>query len=186
MIELPTGPWDVVVADPPWRFKTWSEKGITSKGAGGQYDTMSGEEIRALPVADVVGRNCLLILWAIPSMKPDAHDLLTAWGFKFSTEGYWGKVSAAGKIQRGTGMRVASCAEPWLVGVRGKVPVAEVVPNLILAPRREHSRKPDQIFDVAARAVHGDRRLELFGRQSRPGWTVWGNQATKFDKDPGS
>lgn len=169
------------MADPPWRFKTRSQKGVTVKGAGGQYRTMTLEAIKALPVADVAAPDCLLWLWATNPMLPVAFDVLSAWGFTFKTAGHWAKTTRHGRLAFGTGYILRCAGEPFLIGTRGAPRTARNVRSVIMGPVREHSRKPDEAFSAAEVLIPGARRLELFSRQERAGWTVWGDQTRKFD-----
>jgi N6-adenosine-specific RNA methylase IME4 len=122
-----------------------------------------------------------LIMWATAPMLPDAFEVMAAWGFKFKTAGAWAKESKSGeKIAFGTGYVYRSAAEFYLLGTIGKPAIkSKSVRNLIWAPVREHSRKPDQMH-ADVEALFDGPYLELFAREARPGWTVWGNQADKF------
>lgn len=173
--------FDLIMADPPWRFKTRSAKGVTVKGAGGQYRTMSLEDIKAMPVADVAAPDCLLWLWATNPMLPVAIDVLAAWGFTFKTGGHWMKTTRHGKLAFGTGYILRCAGEPFLIGTRGAPKTARNVRSVIMGPVREHSRKPDEAFTAAEALMPGAQRLELFSRQQRAGWTVWGDQTHRFD-----
>ena len=199
----PEGGATVILADPPWRFGTWSQKGVTKKGAGGQYDCMALEDIMRLPVATLAAPDCCLWLWATNPMLPQALMVMSAWGFEFKTAGTWVKRSKLGKMLMGTGYVLRSCNEPFLLGVRGKPKVARPGWGALLDPldgddmaelevtlqarRREHSRKPDACFD----AIDGmfpdsfGRRVELFSREPRDGWRAWGNQTDKFPPPSG-
>jgi N6-adenosine-specific RNA methylase IME4 len=178
---LPTGPFDLVMADPPWAFKTRSQKGVTIKGAGGQYGTMTLADICAMPVAAIAAPDCLLWLWATNPMLPQALEVMAAWGFTFKTAGHWAKTTKHGKQAFGTGYIHRCAGEPWLIGTRGKPTTTRSVRSVIIAPIREHSRKPDKAFAEAERLMPDARRIELFSRQARPGWTVWGNEVGKFN-----
>lgn len=168
------------MADPPWRFATRSPKGVTAKGAGGQYDTMTLLDIMALPVSDLAAKDCLLWLWTTNPMLPQALQVMAAWGFVFRTAGHWSKRTRHGKQAFGTGYILRCSGEPFLVGVRGKPKTTRGVRSVVEGPVREHSRKPDEAF-VAAEALMPDaRRAELFSREDRPGWDTWGDQAGYF------
>lgn len=178
----PFGGFDLIMADPPWSFQTRSAKGTTAKGAGGQYRCMSLEEIKAMPVADALAaENALLWLWATNPMLPQAFEVLAAWGFTFKTSGHWVKRTKHGKLAFGTGYVLRCAGEPFLIGTRGIVKTARNVRSVIEGPIREHSRKPDEAFREAERLMPDARRLELFSRQHRPNWSVWGDQSTLFE-----
>jgi len=143
---------------------------------------MSLKDIAALPVPMLAARNSAIFMWATFPMLPEALDLMRAWGFTYKTGGAWGKQSTTGrKLAFGTGYIFRSAAELLLVGTQGEPKWHSASErNLWLAPIREHSRKPDLIHEVVERLTPGPR-IELFGRQARAGWTVWGNEADKFD-----
>ena len=180
---LPIGQkFDLIMADPPWRFQTRSAKGVTAKGAGGQYRTMTLDGIASMPVADIAAPDCLLWLWATNPMLPVAFDVLSAWGFTYKTAGHWAKRTKHGKLAFGTGYILRCAGEPFIIGTRGAPKTARNVRSVIMGPVREHSRKPDEAFAAAEAPMPSARRLELFSRQERPGWTVWGDQTQKFDQ----
>lgn len=184
--------FDLIKADPPWRFGTRSRKGVTAKGAGGQYRTMSLEDIKSMRVADVAASDCILWLWATNPMLPQAFEVMAAWGFTFKTAGHWAKTTRHGKLAFGTGYLLRCAGEPFLIGTRGRPKTARNVRSVVMGPVREHSRKPDESFAAAEQLVNRDvlgrspRRLELFSRQERDGWSVWGDQTGKFDAAPQS
>ena len=172
--------FDLIMADPPWQFQTRSPKGITAKGAGGQYQCRSLEWVKALPVQDLAADNCLLWLWATNPMLPQALEVVRAWGFTFKTAGHWAKRTRHGKLAFGTGYIFRCAGEPYLIGTRGKVSTTRAVRSVIEGPVREHSRKPDEAFAAAEALLPDARRLELFSRQARKGWTVWGDEVGRF------
>lgn len=179
----PPGGYGLIMADPPWRFETRSGRGITRKGAGGQYRTMTIEAIKALPVGALAGADCLLWLWATNPMLPRAFEVLTAWGFEFKTAGHWAKTTASGKLAFGTGYILRCAGEPFLIATRGRPVTTRSQRSVIQGRVREHSRKPDSAYACAEALIPGARRLDLFSRQHRPGWDAWGDQAGLFD-DP--
>lgn len=180
----PTGPYDLIMADPPWRFQTRSGKGITPKGAGGQYRTMPLERIMALPVAGLAAPDCLLWLWATNPMLPQAFEVLRAWGFTFKTAGHWAKTTARGKLAFGTGYVLRCAGEPFLIGTRGRPVTTRATRSVIMGRVREHSRKPEAAYAAAQALMPEARRLDLFSRQTRPGWDGWGDQLGLFDPPP--
>ena len=173
-----------VMSDPPWRFATFSEKGKEQKSAELHYETMPLDEIKALPVSDLAARDCLLWLWATRPMFLAALDTLDAWGFEYVSQGHWVKTTKDGKgLAFGTGYILRDCGEPYIIAKRGKPRVqSRSVRSVIMAPRREHSRKPDEAYRDADLLAGPDvAKLDMFSRQSRDGWDNWGNEATKFD-----
>jgi N6-adenosine-specific RNA methylase IME4 len=178
-VRVPGG-YGLIMADPPWHFATRSPKGVTAKGAGGQYTTMTLEDIKSLPVATLAASDCLLWLWATNPMFPQAFAVLEAWGFTFKTAGHWVKTTRHGKLAFGTGYIFRCAGEPYIIGTRGKPRTSRSVRSVVMGPQREHSRKPDEAFAAAETLIPDVRRLEMFSRQKRPNWTVWGDETDKF------
>ena len=183
--DLPKNRFGAILADAPWSFRTWSK---TRQTRAADYDVMDVENIKSLPVVDLAADDCVLFLWAISPMLPQALTVMDAWRFTFkSVAFYWAKTtpktdsSWAPKWHCGLGYWTRANAELCLLGTRGKPKrLSKSVQQLIVAPRREHSRKPDEIHDRIERLVAGPY-LELFARQTRPGWSAWGNEVSKFD-----
>ncbi|WP_230531128.1 MT-A70 family methyltransferase [Microvirga roseola] len=174
--------YELIVADPPWRFALRSEKG-QAKSADTHYGTMQLDAIKALPVGQLARGNCLLWLWATHPMIGEALDVMRAWGFRFVSSGVWVKTTKTGKLSFGTGYVLRSASEPFLIGSFGEPRTSRRVRTVLMAERREHSRKPDEAYVAAeALAIDAVRRADLFSRQTRPGWDAWGNEATKFDE----
>jgi N6-adenosine-specific RNA methylase IME4 len=180
---LPPGPFGCILADPPWRFRTFNGKSAVPTTAPDPYRTMPLDEIKALDVAGVAARDCALIMWATAPLMPQAFDVMAAWGFTFKTMGCWAKQSSTGrKWAFGTGYVLRGASEFYLIGARGAPPVrSRSVRNLIVAPVREHSRKPDQIYRDCE-ALYAGPYLEMFARQTAPGWSVCGDQTDKFGR----
>jgi N6-adenosine-specific RNA methylase IME4 len=192
--DLPSGQYACVLADPAWPFRTFSGEAMTPhRSAEDHYPTMPLADMMALPVESVCARDAALFMWIVDSHFDAALDLGRAWGFAFKTIAFiWlkEKLIAAGQIDIFTG----DVAEPhismgyWtrkqaeicLLFTRGSPPrLDKGVRQVIVAPRREHSRKPDEQYSRIERLVGGPR-LEMFARTQRPGWAVWGNQTDKF------
>lgn len=165
---------DVIMADPPWRFRLYSEAG-EHKSPQRHYACMDLAAIKAMPVGELAGRHAMLWLWATWPMLPQALEIMAAWGFKYTTGGAWDKG------RWGPGYVHRSVTEPWLIGTRGSPRIdGRSVPNVIRETRREHSRKPEMAYALAERMMPGATRIELFARTRRPGWQVWGDEAEKF------
>lgn len=174
--------YGVIYADPPWSFKTWSAKG-TGRGAVSHYDCMSFSTLAALPVSELAADDCALFLWAVDPMLDKALELIQAWGFQYKTVGfYWVKQNMKSDgFFTGLGYWTRANPEQCLLATKGKpIRLARDVPRLIVAPRREHSRKPDQVRGRIERLVGGPY-LELFVRETHPGWDGWGDQIGLFD-----
>ncbi|MCV6826021.1 MULTISPECIES: MT-A70 family methyltransferase [Halocynthiibacter] len=178
--EIPLFRYGLIVADPPWTFATRSRKGITRKGASGQYSTMSLEDIKNMPVAEISAPDSVLWLWATNPLLDIAFEVMKAWGFQFKTAGHWSKKTVHGKQAFGTGYILRCAGEPFLIGTIGKPKTAKNVRSVIEGPVREHSRKPDEAFEAASHLCGDVPKIELFSRQPRKGWDVFGNEIHKF------
>ncbi len=174
--RFPLGQAGALLVDPPWFFTTYSDKG-RKKSADRHYPCMAVEEIKALPVATLCAPDCALHLWTTQAFAQIAMSVMKTWGFTFSCMGVWAKQSKTGsKWQFGTGHVLRSAAEFYLVGKRGHPRRnSRSVRNLIVAPVREHSRKPDEIYDQIE-ALWPGPYVELFARHQREGWFSWGNE----------
>ena len=160
----------VLYADPPWRLKG----GVTMP-----YSMMRTRDICALPVQDIAASDSLLFLWAIHSHLPDALEVIRAWGFTYRTAAFtWVKRTPNDTgYFLGRGYWTHSNAEPCLLATRGRPKrVGTGVRSLIVSPRREHSRKPDEARDRIVRICGDVPRAELFARQKTDGWSAWGNE----------
>jgi len=186
---LPPLSYDVILADPATRFETYSAAGA-GKGPDAHYPTMTWEELAAMPVSQLGRGDCVLMMWACWPSLEQSLDLLRAWGFRYVTGGAWHKRTPRGKSAFGCGYVLRSATEPYLIGTLGSPATANNIRNVIEtedldaidAVRREHSRKPDEQYEICERIMpRATRLVELFARQSRPGWDVWGNETTKFE-----
>jgi N6-adenosine-specific RNA methylase IME4 len=171
--------YGLIMADPAWSFDNWSAKG-EKKNAKAHYRCMPLADIKALPVNHLAAPDCLLWLWATNPMLPQALETMAAWGFTFKTAGVWHKRTVHGKTAFGPGYILRGASEPFLIGTIGKPKTTNSVRTVIEGVVREHSRKPEEAYEAAERLVPDVWRCELFSRQQRPGWTVWGNETEKF------
>lgn len=170
-----------MLADPPWSFKTYSEKG-EGRSAKRWYETGTFEWITALDVQSLAADDSVLLLWAINSMLPNALSVMASWGFAFKTVAFtWAKQTPTKtKWHIGMGYWTRQNTESCLLGTRGSPKrLSKAVRQLVVAPRREHSRKPDEVY-AAIEALLPGPRIELFARTQRPGWTSWGLEVGKF------
>ena len=175
----PAGGFDLVMADPPWRSEMWSQKGL-KKSPEAHYQTMPLDQICAMPVEALAAPDCLLWLWARGAQLQNAITVLEAWGFALKTLGWWAKMTPNGKQAFGPGYIFRNAGEPYLIGTRGAPKTSKSVRDTIFGLRREHSRKPEEAYRSAERLMPEARRLDLFSRQQRPGWSSWGDEAGKF------
>lgn len=184
--------YNVIYADPPWTFATYSRKG-KGRSAEAHYDCMNFDDIRAIPVADWAARDSILLLWITDPLLPKGIELIEAWGFSYKTVGfYWAKLNKGATLcglqERdfftGMGFWTRANTEQCLLATRGSPKrLAKDVRRLVVSPRREHSRKPDVVYDRIERLAAGPY-LELFARNSRPKWDRWGNESGLFDAGP--
>ena len=170
-----------ILADPPWRFTNRTGKVAPEHRRLSRYGTLSLEEIAALPVADYVDEPAHCYLWVPNALLPEGLRVLTSWGFQYKSNLIWHKVRKdGGSDGRGVGFYFRNVTEIILFGVRGKdartLRPGRSQVNLIASRKREHSRKPDEQYDLIEKCSWGPY-LELFGRGTRDNWTVWGNQA---------
>ena len=169
--------YDLIYADPPWNYYN-DGKGAAKKGdhrfAGGvafHYQTMKLEEICELKIPSTT--NCVLYLWATAPKLPDAMVVMEAWGFKYKTQAMWDK----GWI--GVGYWFRGQHELLLVGVKGKVspPPSKARHSSVMCEKRtRHSRKPDLARKIIEDGFPDATKLEMFARESFPGWDRWGNE----------
>lgn len=172
--------YGVILADPPWRFDTWSPAG---DNRAPEYDTMTLDQIKDLRVADLARSDCLLAMWAVDPLLDKAFDVIEAWGFRFVTVGfYWIKTgSKPGSYPIKKGYWTRGNPEQCLFAVRGAPARLDAsISKLILAPAPIHSAKPDKSYSDLE-ALVGGPYCELFSRRTRPGWDAWGNQVGTLD-----
>lgn len=174
--NLAVGAYSVIVADPPWRFQVYSENG-RGKSADQHYVCQDLDWIKSLPVASLAMPDCVLFLWTTSPMLRHAFDVLDAWGFTYKSQGVWVKLTKDSKGPAfGTGYIFRNCQEPFLVATRGSPKrLSRSERDVILSPRREHSRKPDQMIDKIENLYQGPY-CELFSRTPRLKWASWGTE----------
>jgi N6-adenosine-specific RNA methylase IME4 len=170
-----------ILADPPWQFINRTGKVAPEHRRLSRYGTMTLDEICALPIGRLAAPTAHLYLWVPNALLPAGLQVLSAWGFEYKSNLVWHKIRKdGGSDGRGVGFYFRNVTELVLFGVRGKnartlAPGRRQV-NYLATRKREHSRKPDEIYPIIE-ACSPAPRLELFARGTRPGWAVWGNQA---------
>ena len=170
-----------IMADPPWRFQNSTGKVAPEHKRLSRYATMTFAEIEALPVARISEETAHLYLWVPNALLPEGLAVMRAWGFAYKSNLIWHKIRKdGGSDGRGVGFYFRNVTEIILFGVRGRnartlAPGRSQV-NVIQTRKREHSRKPDEQYDIIEACSPGPY-VELFGRGIRKGWTTWGNQA---------
>jgi N6-adenosine-specific RNA methylase IME4 len=173
--------YGAILCDPPWRFRTWSETN-QRKAASRYYALMTFDELLALPVKEYAAEDCALFLWAINPMLPQAFQAIERWGFTYKTVAFtWAKKTPTGRAwHMGLGYWNRQNTEQCLLATIGKPKrIARDVRQLLVAPRREHSRKPDEVYRRIERLVPGPY-LEMFARQHWDGWDAFGDEIGKF------
>jgi N6-adenosine-specific RNA methylase IME4 len=174
-----------VLADPPWRFTNRTGKMAPEHRRLSRYGTMDLPEIMALPVASVLAPTAHLYLWVPNALLPEGLRVMKAWGFDYKSNIVWHKVRKdGGSDGRGVGFYFRNVTELVLFGVRGRNARTEAAGrrqvNLLATRKREHSRKPDEFYDIVEACSRGPY-LELFARGTRAGWIGWGNQADDYE-----
>lgn len=198
----PVGGFDLIMADPPWRYENWSAAG-SAKNATAHYDCTPLEWICDLPVSALAASDCLLWLWATNPLLPEALQVMSRWGFQFKTAGTWIKRTTHGKDAFGTGYILRTSNEPFLIGTIGSPKTTRstrsTLPTYddgfhsiadggdwpkgsitIEGLRRDHSEKPEEGFAAAEGLIPDAQRIELFSRTNRAGWRCWGNEVGKL------
>lgn len=176
-----------VLADPPWQFTNRTGKMAPEHKRLRRYPTMNLEEIKQLPVSACLAETSHLYLWVPNALLAEGLEVLTAWGFTYKTNIIWYKIRKdGGPDRRGVGFYFRNVTEMLLFGVRGKnartLAPGRSQENIIISPKREHSRKPDEQYRLIEACSPGPY-LELFARGARPGWFAWGNQAEAYTPD---
>jgi N6-adenosine-specific RNA methylase IME4 len=181
LTNISGAPFSTVLADPPWRFVNRTGKVAPEHRRLSRYDTMTSKEIAALPVADVAAARSHLYLWVPNALLPDGLMVMEEWGFTYKGNVVWHKVRKdGGSDGRGVGFYFRNVTELLLFGVRGSMrtldPGRRQV-NYLATRKREHSRKPDEMYDIIESCSPGPY-LEMFARYPREGWCAWGLEAS--------
>jgi len=172
-----------ILADPPWQFTNRTGKVAPEHRRLSRYGTMDVATICALPVADISAPTSHLYLWVPNALLPYGLRVMEAWGFLYKSNIVWRKVRKdGGSDGRGVGFYFRNVTELLLFGVRGKnartLQPGRTQVNYLHTRKREHSRKPDEIYPIIEACSPGPR-IELFARGIRQGWTVWGDEAAE-------
>jgi len=175
-----------VLADPPWQFQNRTGKMAPEHKRLMRYPTMTLEEIAELPVAEITAPTAHLYLWVPNALIAEGLEVMERWGFTYKTNLVWFKVRKdGGPDRRGVGFYFRNVTELVLFGTKGKnartLEPARSMANLVATQKREHSRKPDELYEVIETCSPGPF-LELFARHHRRGWTQWGNEIGLRDR----
>lgn len=173
-----------ILADPPWQFQNRTGKVAPEHRRLSRYGTMVLDDICALPVSKIADDTAHLYLWVPNALLPEGLQVMSAWGFKYKSNIVWHKIRKdGGPDGRGVGFYFRNTTELLLFGVRGKnartLQPGRSQVNIIRTQKREHSRKPDETYEIIESCSPGPY-LELFARGPREGWTTWGNQAEDY------
>lgn len=182
--------YKVIYADPPWSFKTYSEKG-KGRSPDSYYDCMNLDDIKKLPVHEIADKDCVLFLWTVDPLLDKAFHVIESWGFEYKTVGFvWAKLNkksdenyfSRNNFFCGLGYWTRSNTEICLLATKGKPKrKSKNVKKLIISKRREHSRKPDEIYENIENLLDGPY-VELFSRNIRNGWDSWGKEVGLFQE----
>lgn len=174
-----------IMADPPWQFANRTGKMAPEHKRLNRYPTMGLKDIMGLPVSQITADTAHLYMWVPNALLPEGLQVLKAWGFEYKTNLVWYKIRKdGGPDGRGVGFYFRNVTELILFGVKGKncrtLDPGRTQVNIISKQKREHSRKPDEQYDLIESCSPGPY-LELFGRGQRKGWKTWGNQAEEYE-----
>jgi N6-adenosine-specific RNA methylase IME4 len=176
--------FSTVLADPPWQFQNRTGKMAPEHKRLSRYGTMSFDEIKCIPVSSLAKETAHLYLWVPNALLPEGLRVMEAWGFRYKTNIVWHKIRKdGGPDGRGVGFYFRNTTELVLFGVRG-VNARTLKPgrrqvNIIRTQKREHSRKPDELYQIIEACSAGPY-LELFARGTQPGWSTWGNESENY------
>ena len=176
--------WATICADPPWVFQNRTGKVAPEHGRLFRYPTLSLADIQALPVGELATEQAHLYLWCPNALLADGLQTMRRWGFTYKTNIVWHKVRADGHSDgRGVGFYFRNVTELVLFGVRGRdnrtLAAGRRQVNLVAERKREHSRKPEGLYEIAESCSPAPR-LELFARTPRPGWVQWGDELDSY------
>lgn len=172
--------YGAIYADPPWGYRVYSKKG-KGRSAENHYPTMPTEDICKLPVGELADKDCVLFLWVTFPQLMDAFSVIRAWGFTYKTVAFtWVKQNRkTPSLFWGLGFWTRANVEICLLATKGHPKRQSCgVHQVIVSPIERHSKKPDEVRDRIVSLLGDLPRVELFARQTTPGWDVWGNEVT--------
>ena len=176
IIPFPDKKYQVIYADPPWSYND-KMKGH-GQGAETHYTTQSLDWIKSLPINDIAEKNCVLFMWAVSPLLPEAFEVIRAWGFKYKTVGFcWSKQTKNGLWVSNLGRWTMGNIEVCLLATRGR-PQRQVnnIKQLVIVQRTLHSRKPEEVRERITELMGDVPRIELFARERAENWDAWGNE----------
>ena len=172
--------YQIIYADPPWSYKTWTAKG-GHKSASAHYQTMEKKDIQEMPIKEIADNDCTLFLWVTMPNLIEGIELIEKWGFTYKTCAFdWVKIYKSGKPVVGLGYWTRANAELCLLATKGKPKrINNSVSQIVIEQPREHSRKPDCVRDRIVQLMGDLPRIELFCRHPEQGWDSMGNELTE-------
>lgn len=177
------GTFSTILMDPPWRFDNRTGKMAPEHKRLKRYETLSMEEIAALPVGRYARDPSHLYLWCPNALLPEGLKIMAAWGFKYKTNIVWFKVRKdGGPDGRGVGFYFRNVTELLLFGIKGRMRTLDpgrTQTNIVISRKEEHSKKPGDVYRIIRECSPGPF-LELFARERMPGWTSWGDQVDTY------
>lgn len=185
--ELPRGCYGLVLADPPWLFHLRSGATCPNEAASGKspqskYACMSLADLQSLPVLELCRPNAWLFLWATGPMIDKQLETGKVWGFEYVTMLVWAKRTKNNKLNFGPGYVARNRCDPLLIFKVGKPKYNQALDNLFAGYMRQHSRKPEVIYNMCKSFVGKQTPcLDLFSRETREGWDCFGDETTKFN-----
>ncbi len=180
LLKLGLGCARTILADPPWQFMNRTGKVAPEHRRLRRYQTMTNVDIMELPVAQIAAPQAHLYLWVPNALIAEGLEVMRRWGFTYKSNIVWYKVRKdGGPDRRGVGFYFRNVTELVLFGIRGKnnrtLAPGRRQPNVIVSRKREHSRKPDELYEIVESCSPGPY-VELFARTGRAGWLVWGDE----------
>jgi N6-adenosine-specific RNA methylase IME4 len=182
---MTTFPFSIIYADPPWQYRVWRSAPIGMNGTLHRpgrippYPCLSTDQLCSLPIQSLAAKDCVLFLWATYPMLPDAFRVIEAWGFRYKTVAFtWVKTTRSGSgYHFGLGYWTRANPELCLLASKGSPKrIHRGIPNLLVSPIRDHSRKPDEARERIVKLCGDVPRAELFAREKVVGWASWGNE----------
>jgi len=176
--------FSTILADPPWQFQNRTGKMAPEHKRLSRYPTLTLQQIKDIPVKQVLNDTTHLYLWVPNALLAEGLKVMESWGFIYKTNLIWYKIRKdGGPDRRGVGFYFRNVTEVILFGVRGKnartLQPGRTQENIIVQRKREHSRKPDEQYDLIESCSKGTF-LEMFARGKRKGWLCWGNQVDDY------
>lgn len=176
--------FSTILADPPWQFQNRTGKMAPEHKRLSRYSTLTLQEIKDIPVASALADTAHLYLWVPNALLADGLAVMESWGFTYKTNIIWYKVRKdGGPDRRGVGFYFRNVTEIILFGIKGKnartLQPGRTQPNMIVSRKREHSRKPDEQYEIIEGCSWGPY-LEMFSRGARNGWHCWGNEVEDY------